>query len=241
MIDDDFSPDRTQMLALGLLLLRAQNFPTMPFLRERDLYENMASGQGFGGLREYWLTDLERHGLIFIEEDYFVAGDELDSDPHNVGLTPAGTYYLVARAPLIAQNYKGLTADLPIEVVDAPWAVQAYYSPNPDEAAPTADAFVRFDHNQDAFKVALESLDGVAEALRADNKFGAENPAVRDRKLEEISAIRQLLEKREGWTSKLIAMGWGALGYLITQLADRPAGYAAERAWQALQSLVGLQ
>jgi hypothetical protein len=107
--------------------------------------------------------------------------------------------------------------------------------------APTADSYVRFDHNQEKYEAAVQAIDAVADALAADNEIGALHSMVRDEKLAELRAIRQLLEKKEGWSAKLIAAGWGVLGYLITQFAERPVSYLAVQAWHALQGVIGIQ
>ena len=240
MIDHEFQPDRNQLKALGFLLLQAQTRPASPSVLESVLYDLM-KGQGFGGERERWLEELEEYGLVNIEEDFSRPGYEWDDQPQMICLTPAGVYYSVSRAPLFAENWKGLTEDLPREVVDAPWPIQAYYSPLPENLAPAGDRFVRFDDNQTAYESALAAVDAVAEAIRSDNQIGGESPEFRDHKLEELKAIKTLLEKREGWSTKLIAVGWAALGYLIAKFADQPIGYAAEQAWLALQAVIGLR
>lgn len=240
MIDHEFQPDRNQLKALGYLLIQAQATPAAPSIREAVLYDLM-KGQAFGGSRERWLEELEVHGLVSIEEDLSRPGYEWDDQPQMICLTPAGTYYTVSRAPLFAENWRGITEDLPREVVDAPWPIQAYYSPLPEKLAPAADRYVRFDDNMEAYESALSAIDAVSEAIRVDNKLGGESPEFRDQKLEELKATRNLLEKREGWSTKLIVLGWTALGYLIAKFADQPVGYAAEHAWLALQAVIGLR
>lgn len=240
MIDHDFQPDRNQLKALGFLLIQAQTQPASPSVRESVLYDLM-KGQGFGGERESWMEELEEHGLVNIEEDFSRPGYEWDDRPHMVCLTPAGVYYTVSRAPLFGENWKGLTEDLPTEVVDAPWPIQAYYSPLPENVAPAADRIVRFDDNIEAYEAAIAAVEAVSEAIRTDNRLGGETPEFRDQKLEELTAIRKLLEKREGWATKLLAVGWTALGYLIAKFTDQPIGYLAEQAWLTLQTVIGLR
>jgi len=240
MIDHDFQPDRNHLKALGFLLLQAQTQPASPSIPESILYDLM-KGQGFGGIREIWLEELREHGLVNIEEDVSRPGFEWDDRPQKVCLTPAGVYYAVSRAPLFGENWKGMTEDLPMEVVDAPWPFQAYYSPLPENAAPAADRFVRFDDNLEAYESTLSAIDAVSEAIRVDNELGGETPEFRDQKLEELTAVRKLLEEREGWSTKLLAVGWTAFGYLMAKFADQPIGYLAEQAWLALQTVIGLR
>jgi hypothetical protein len=170
-----------------------------------------------------------------------VQGFEWDEPVQMVCLTPAGIYYTVSRAPLFGENFRGITRDLPWVLVDAPWPLQAYYSPLPENVAPASDRLIRFDDNEANFDAALEAIDEVAELVRAHNEFGSREPETRDQKLEELKAIRGLLEQREGWTTKLLAVGWTALGYLISKFADEPLGYAAAQAWHALQTVIGLR
>ena len=239
MIDDELQPHRTQLKALGLLLVQAQNNPSSPGLLEPDLYDLMP-GQGFGGRREEWLEELIGYGLIHSETYYSQPGCEYDEAFQLLCLTPAGIYYTVSRAQIFAENSRGLTDDLPQEIVDAPWPLQAYYAPDPETVVPAADRFVRFDDNQEAYATALSALDNVTEAVRRDNEFATREPEVRDRKLAELQAIRSLLEKKEGWSTKLLAIGWAALGYLATKFVDGPIGEAASHAWIALQRILGL-
>ena len=241
MIGEDFSPDRLQLRALGHLLLNAQNFPFAPSLREVVLYERVYE-QYVGAERQPWLDELAEYGLIRIAEDSFRVDDEIGSVPIGVVLTPAGTYYSVSHAALFGMNARTPTDDFPDEIVDTPWTIQAYYSPGADDdiMAPTADAFVRFDHNAEAFQKALDALDAVSEALAADNEIGAHQLKARDEKLSELKAIRALLEKREGWRSKIIAACWVTLGYLLSQFAERPVGYLAQEAWWAIQAVLGI-
>ena len=240
MIDEDFQPTRIQLKALGILLLQAQVDPVNPVVTEPELYEQL-KGQGFGGQREHWLKELLQFGLVHSETDFSRPGYEFDEHFQMLCLTPAGVFYTVARAQVFAENWRGLLEDLPNEVVDAPWPLQAYYSPDPDAVVPASDGFVRFDHNAQAYQDALAAIDGVAEAVRSDNTFGAREPEARDRKLEELQAIRNLLEAKEGWQTRLLAVGWTALGYLISKFSDGPIGYAAEHAWTALQAVLGLE
>ena len=239
MIDNDFHPHRTQLKALGLLLVQAQNHPCAPSILEPDLYDAMR-GQGFGGAREPWLAELLEFGLVHSETAYSRPGFEYDESFQSLCLTPAGTYYTVARAQLFAENWKGLTEDLPQEVVDAPWPLQAYYTPDPEVVIPAADRFVRFDDNQEAYSEALTALVELTEIVRKDNEFATREPEIRDQKLAELQAIRSLLERKEGWSSKLLAVGWAALGYLTTKFTDGPIGEAASHAWTALQRILGL-
>jgi hypothetical protein len=241
VIGEDFSPDRLQLRALGHLLLNAQNFPFMPQLREAVLYERVYE-QYAGGERRPWLDELAIYGLIKLAPDSLRADDQVAIPPIDVVLTPAGTYYSISHAALFGMNARTPTDDFPQEIVDTPWAIQTHYSPPPDDdlMAPTADAFVKFDHNEEAFQKTLSAIDAVSDALQADNEIGAAQPGVRDEKLAELRAIRALLEKREGWRSKIISAAWITLGYILSQFADRPVGYVAQQAWWAIQTVLGI-
>lgn len=239
MIDDDFYPHRLQYRALGHLLVRSQIAPHAPSMREQALYDQVYE-RFAGSERRSWLDELAEHGLVQILPDAFRASDAIGQPPFDVCLTPAGVYYAVSRAHLFGSNARTPTDDFPDSIVDAPWAIQAYYSPPDDDRAPSADSFVRFDHNEEAYRKALDSIDEVHDALMADNEIGATDPEGRDRGLEELRAIRRILEQREGWRTKVIAVGWGALGYIMTEFADRPVGLLAEQAWHAVQALVGI-
>jgi len=240
MIDDDFLPDRLQFRALGHLLVKAQNTPWAPTLRESALYE-MVYERFVGSARRPWLNELSEHGLVKITSDQFRVGDQVGESSNNVCLTAAGTYYAVSRARLFGDSARTPTDDFPDMIVDAPWAIHSYYSPNEDARAPTGDSFIRFDHNQAAYLSAIDSIDAVAYALTSDNEIGASDPEGRDHALEELRAIRHLLEKREGWATKLISVGWGALGYVMSRFADKPIALLADKAWHALQSILGLR
>jgi hypothetical protein len=183
---------------------------------------------------------LAEHGLIRIVPDVSRAGDRLGSNPLNVCLTAAGVYYSISRAANFAENARTVTDDFPDEIVDAPWALESYFAPSGSDYVPAADRFVRFDDNQEAYNSALEAVDIVSRALAADNEIGSQWPLERDQKLAELKAIRLLLEKREGWRSKLIAAGWAALGFLMSHFADRPIADLADRAWHMLKDLVGI-
>ncbi|MDR7154514.1 hypothetical protein J2W40_001326 [Sphingobium xenophagum] len=240
MIDDDFSPDRIQLRALGHLLISAQNSPLFPSVRESALYSRVY-GRDVSVERRAWLVELRDHGLVVMQSDDFRAGDLVGEMPVNICLTPAGTHYIVSRAPYFAENARTPTDDFPDEIVDAPWAIQSYFSPRAAEMAPAADRFIRFDHNKAAFDAALKSLDDVYQALKSDNEIGSSQPDIRDEKLEQLKLIRLSLERGEGWQTKLISAGWGVLGYLATSFADRPVGHLAEVAWQALQVAIGIR
>jgi hypothetical protein len=97
MIDDDFAPDRLQYRALGHLLVHANNFPLLPWLRETDLLTKVY-GKYVGSDRQEWLTELAEYGLIRIVSDELQVGDLLETNPVNVCLTAAGIYYTVSRA-----------------------------------------------------------------------------------------------------------------------------------------------
>jgi hypothetical protein len=109
------------------------------------------------------------------------------------------------------ENARTPTDDFPDHIVSTPWALQSYFSPSAEDVAPATDRFVRFDDNQKAYDVTLDAFEKVTRALASDNEIGSKWPALRDEKLAELQAIRQLLEKKEGWQSKLMAMGWGCL------------------------------
>lgn len=238
MIDDDFSPDRIQYRALGHLLVRANNYPLSPALREVDLLAKVY-GRYIGSRREEWLSELAKHSLVKIVPDNFHVGDMVGISPVNVCITPAGIYYAISRASLFAENSRTPTDDFPDEIVDAPWALQSYFSPPEGGMAPASDRFVRFDDNREAYDAALAALDAVSQALLSDNEIGDKLPSVRDEKLSELRLIRQLLEKREGWQSKLMMAGWGVLGYLTSHFSDKPVAYLADQAWNALKALFG--
>lgn len=240
MIDDDFHPNRLQLRALGHLLVASQNSPQSPALRESVLYERVYE-RFVGSERQPWLDELAEHGLVRNVLDESRVGDRIDELPIDICLTPAGIYYAVSRAPLFGESARTPTDDFPDAIVDAPWAIHAYYSSYEGETAPAADSYVRFDHNQEAYLSALDALDAVTSGLKADNEIGANNPEDRDHALAELRTIRRLLEEKEGWTTKLIAAGWGALGYVMTQFADRPVAYLADQAWHALQAVIGLR
>jgi hypothetical protein len=237
LIDDEFQPDRIQLRALGHLLLNAQKFPVTPFLRERELYERVYERPIEQG-RQNWLNELADYRLVRLVPAAGVRSDEM---PIDVCLTPAGSYYSVARAHVFGMNARTPTDDFPNEIVDSPWTIHAYYSPDEAGLAPTADRFVRFDDNAEVYDQAIQAIDRVADALASDNEIGAAVPAARDEMLEELKAIRNILENREGWITKLIALGGATLIYLSTQFADRPVGYLADQAWLAIQALIGLR
>ncbi len=238
MIDDDFSPDRLQYRALGHLLVQANNYPLSPALREVELLTRVY-GRPVEFEREAWLTELAEYGLVRIVPDTFRAGDHIGTLPINVCLTPAGVYYAISRAPLFAENARTPTDDFPDDIVDAPWALLSYFAPSTENVAPGADRFVRFDDNREAYDAALSALDAVTQGLASDNEIGSKWPAERDEKLAELCAIRQLLEKKEGWSSKLMAAGWAVLGYLMGHFADHPIACLAEKAWHALRIVAG--
>jgi hypothetical protein len=240
VIDDDFSPDRLQYRALGHLLVHANNYPLSPALREVELLTQVY-GRYVGSDRPEWLGQLSELGLICITSDAFRAGDRLGTSPSDVCLTPAGIYYSISRASSFAENAHTPTDDFPDEIVDTPWALRSYFAQSDDRTSPASDRIVRFDDNQEAYNGAVDALDAVSKALATDNEIGSRSPTERDEKLAELRAIRQLLEKKEGRPSKLIAAGWGVLGYLMSHFADRPIAYLAEQAWRALQSVVGLR
>lgn len=240
MIDDDFSPNRLQYRALGHLLVRANNDPQSPALREVELLTKVY-GRNIDSRREEWLTELVEHGLVRIVPDAARTGDRLGTDFVNVCITPAGVYYVISRASLIAGNARTPLDEYPDDIVDTPWALQSYFSSSDEDMAPASDRFIRFDDNQEAYDAALGALDEVSHALASDNEIGSTSPEERDEKLAELRAIRQLLEKREGWQSKLVAASWGVLGYLMSHFADHPIAYLADRAWNALKVMLGLQ
>lgn len=240
MIDDDFLPDRRQLGALGILLVAQQNTPLMPGIREGELYGRMAGGYA-GSKRESWLDELSRHRLVRLTNTGFRSGDRVGESTVDVCLTPAGIFYYVSRANEIGMQARTPTDDFPDEIVDAPWVIQSYFSPNESDGAPSADGFVRFDHNQVAFEDALEKLDAVFEALKGDNELGAEMPIVRDEKLNELQAIRALLEKREGWRSHFLSSAFMTLCFISSQFASKPIGFLAEQAWQAIQVMLGMK
>jgi hypothetical protein len=242
MIDDDFLPDRLQYRALGHLLAYANNYPLLPAMREIDLLTKVY-GRYVDPDRREWLTELAQHDLIRIVPDSFRVGDPLGINPFDIYLTPAAIYYSISRASLFMENAGTPTDDFPDDIVDTPWALQSYFGPSSDDVqhlAPAADRLVRFDHNEKAFDEALSALDAVSQALASDNEIGSKSPDQRDEKLAELRLIRQLLEKREGWQSKLMVAGWGVLAYLMSHFADRPVAQLAEQAWHALQSMLGL-
>jgi hypothetical protein len=240
VIDEDFQPDRRQLGALGILLVAHQNAPLKPALREDDLYERMA-GRYIGSAREPWIEELVRHRLITLVDTGFRTGDRIGGSTTDVCLTPAGIFYYISRAAEVGMQARTPTDDFPDEIVDAPWVIQSYFSPSDGEWAPGSDSFVRFDDNEENFADALAQLDDVYEALKSDNEIGANNPLARDRVLEELSSIRTLLEKREGWVSQVRAVSFLTFCYITSQFADRPVGYLAEQAWDAIQIVLGMR
>lgn len=239
MIDDDFLPDRIQYRALGHLLVASQNQPWSPSVPEQILYQRVYE-RAVGAERLGWMDELIAHGLVAVVQNSIGSGSDSVTNGAALCLSSAGIYYAVSRAGRFSENAHTPTDDFPDAIVDTPWALHAYYSSGDDLLAPTADTYVRFDHNVEAFEAAARTLEDVQLALAADNEIGANNPQERDRALRELRAIRELLEKREGWKSKLITAGWGALGYIMTQFSDRPVSHLAEKAWDALQSILGL-
>jgi hypothetical protein len=239
VIDDDFAPDRRQLGALGILLVAHQNAPLMPAMREGELYRRMA-GNDIGSDREPWLNELAERGLIRLADTGFRAGDRIGQSTVDVCLTPAGIFYYVSRAQDVAMQAQTPLDDFPAEIVDAPWVIQSYFSPS-DVVAPSADGFVRFDHNEAAFDDALTKLNAVFEALKSDNEIGSESPDVRDEKLDELRLIRSMLEKREGWRFQLLSTAFVALCFISSEFATRPVGYLAEQAWIAIQVMLGMK
>jgi hypothetical protein len=242
LIDDDFQPDRLQLRALGHLLIAAQNHPAMPGMREGRLYEKVFMGRGDRS-RADWLEDLVSVGLVKIVENGMMAGDAVGWPHSSVFITPAGAYYSISRSFSFAENAKSLTDDFPDEIVDMPFVLQSYYSVGSefsDEFAPAADRLVNFDDNKPQLFEAISAVDAVITALAADNEIGAKYPDLRDEKLNELKAIREILDQETGWRSKVMVMAYSALGYLIAQFADRPVGALADEAWRAMQTLMGM-
>jgi hypothetical protein len=239
MIDEDWQPDRTQLRALGHLLLAAQNHPLLPTVRESDLYRLVCEGEFGSADRPAWFDELIEFGLIKAVGDSMRVGDRIGDLTADVCLTVAGSFYVVSRADLFAENAKSLTDDFPQEIVDAPWAIQQYYASSEPRHLTTQDEIIEFRERDTERRAAISAIDAVIDALASDNSIGADEPLVRDEKLEELRAIKELLEQDRGWRSKIVLVAWGALGFLATQFAERPVSALAETAWHAIQNLVG--
>lgn len=237
MIDDDFLPDRIQMRAIGHLLDVAHKHPETPAVTEADLY-NRVFMRRVDLERQDWLEELRVHGLVALRVFSSLIDGRLVEQEPRVSITPAGAYYAISRSFMFMENARTPTDDFPDEIVETPFAIQAYYAAVDAPSAPAADRLVPLDHNSAAYIEVITALDSVASAL-LDNELGATIPELRDEKLEELRSIRRLLEGSEVSASKLQMVAWGALGFLASEFASRPVGFAAEHAWQAVLTLIG--
>lgn len=241
MIDEDFEPSRLHLLALAYLLANRQINAFGRYLKVSDICKTCEVDTiRFPEIGDSsWLHELERHGLISLYRGSGLEHDEHYREDPEVALTPAGIYYSVSRASLISENIHGLYRDLPEGIDDAAFAVLNYYSPSYD-FAPASDRLVRFNHNSTEHKKAVEAVERVIVALAADNEIGSRVPEVRDEKLAELKEIRRILEKQSAPMGRTAMLAWGALGYLVAEFADRPVGYLADLAWQAIKVVLGI-
>lgn len=237
MIDADFYPDRLQLRAIGTLLDIAHKHPETPAITEKDLY-NRVFERDVEIERPDWMNELQGFGLLVIRRySSFVGGRLIEQEPR-VSITPAGVFYAVSRIGLFVKNARTPTDDFPEEIIETPSAIFNYFSVSREDYVPAADRIVAFDHNSDPFKDAIAAIEGVELALR-ENELGAAHPEIRDEKLEELRAIRELLAQPEASSGKLQAMAWGVFGFLAAEFATRPIGYAADHAWNMVLNLLG--
>lgn len=243
MIDDEFSPDQFQLEVPGKLFTAACNRPAFPVLRETTLYEELLGQRP--SIRPPQVEELAEQRLI-----EFANRDANDDTPANINvdqgafrdvicLTPAGIFFCASRPDIFAENAYGLTRDLSEKSVDAIWSIYSHFRPK-DLSIPASDRTVRINHNSSEYEAANRLLREVISALAADNEIGANFPKIRDQKLQELADIRDILSQDTVSQTRLAMMGWGALGYLATEFADRPVGHLADLAWEALKALIGI-
>lgn len=237
MIDDEFHPDRLQLRAIGTLLDIAHKHPETPAITEKDFY-NRVFDRVVEIERPDWLNELQKLGLLAIRQFSTFIGGRLIEQEARVSITPAGVFYAVSRIGLFVESARTPTDDFPDEIVETPSAIFNYFSVSREDYAPAADRIVAFDHNSGPYQDAIAAIEGVELALR-ENELGATHPEIRDEKLEELRAIRDLLAQPEASAGKLQAMAWGVFGFLAAEFAKRPIGYAADHAWNMILNLLG--
>ena len=237
MIDDDFHPDQRQLQTLLQLFVHETMAPEIVDIEVKTLLEPLGwiAGDNF----PEWFVELRELGLIW---------DSTQSRWQNkykvksiyTHITPAGSYYIISRPSLLSDQMYGALFDLDGFGIDYAFAVHSYMAPTNNVAIPSSDRFVNINHNSSQFNDVQTSFDLVKEALISDNQIGADFPDAKDRMLDELGAIRGLLESAVADKGRLAMMGWGIFGYLMTHFADRPVGQLAEAAWNALKNLIGI-